>query len=100
MANPHVVRVDDLRTAVDRALSLAAELLGPEVALDVDYYWNVPVEAAFDLCTEPQTLTVGQLSDDLAEAVYDDHPREPREASHALSHVIGLLRALELSTRS
>jgi hypothetical protein len=97
---PLVVRIADLRTAVERVLALAEDLLGPEVAIDGDHYWHVPVTEAFDLANQPQTFTVGQLSDDLAETVHDDHPRVPQEAAHDLSHLIGLLRALELSARA
>jgi len=59
----------------------------------------VPVEDAFDLAREPQQFTTGQLSDDLVELVKDGHERAPHEAWHDLSHLVGLLRALELSVR-
>jgi hypothetical protein len=49
---------------------------------------------------EPHTLTVGQVSDDLEETVQDEHERLPEEAGHDLSHLVGVLRALELAARS
>ena len=94
------VRIADLKAAAERALSLAEDLLGPEVAIDADYYWHVPVDDAFNLTSEPQSFTVGQLNDDLAEAVQGERTRVPQEASHYLSHLIGLLRALELTARA
>ena len=65
MTEPLVVRISDLRYAVNRVLDATETVLGPEVALDADYYWHLPVDAAFDVYTEPQALTTGQLSDDL-----------------------------------
>jgi hypothetical protein len=100
MPESHVVRITDLKIAFERVLSLAEDLLGPEVTLDVDYYWHVPVEDAFDLANEPRTFTVGQLSDDLAEILHKGRARVPQEASHDLSHLIGLLRALELTANT
>ena len=100
MSEPLVIRIADLKAAAQRALSLAEDLLGPEVAIAADYYWHVPVDDAFDLTGEPRTFTVGQLSDDFAEAVQSDRTRVPQEASHDLSHLIGLLRALELTAKA
>jgi hypothetical protein len=47
---------------------------------------------------EPETLTVGQLSDDLASM---SSPAEPEALStwHDLAHLIGLLRTLEMEVR-
>jgi hypothetical protein len=100
MAEPLTVRIGDLRTALVRALDATERRLGPEVTLDVDYYWHLPVEDAFNMAGEPHTFTVGQVSDDLGEAVEDEHERLPEEAGHDLSHLVGVLRALELAARS
>ena len=66
----------------------------------MDYYWHLPVELAFDMVEEPRTFTVGQVSDDLVESVQDERAQVPEEAWHDLSHLIGVLRALELAARS
>ncbi|KAA1424028.1 hypothetical protein [Nocardioides antri] len=100
MAEPLTVSIADLRAALLRALDATEKRLGPEVALDVDYYWHLAVEDAFNMAGEPQTFTVGQVSDDLEEAVQDEHDRLPEEASHDLSHLVGVLRALEFAARS
>lgn len=67
-AEPPVLNVDALRTAPGRALDAVEAQLGGEVVLVNDYYWHLPVESAFDMNHEPErdSLTVGQLSDDLA----------------------------------
>ncbi len=99
MAAPLVVRISDLRQALGRALDATETLLGPEVALHADYYWHLPVDAAFDVYAEPPTLTMGQLSDDL-EAVRDPSDGVPQNARHDLLHLVGVLRALELAARA
>ncbi|HEY0688841.1 MAG TPA: hypothetical protein VGD71_07335 [Kribbella sp.] len=99
MAEPLVVKISDLRHALGRALDAAETLLGSEVALRADYYWHLPVDTAFDVYTEPQALTMGQLSDDL-EAVRDPNDGAPENAWHDLLHLVGVLRALELAARA
>src|SRR5436190_4157372 len=94
------VTIADLRSSLCRALDAAEAGLGPEVAVGVDHYWHLPVEEAFDLASEPQTFTVGQVSDDLDEAVHDDRGNVPEGAWHDLSHLIGVLRTLEFVARS
>jgi hypothetical protein len=83
-----------------QALDATEKRLGPEVTLDTDYYWHLPVEDAFNMGGKPQTFTVGQVSDDLEESVQDEQERLPEEAWHDLSHLIGVLRALELAAQS
>ncbi|KAA1424023.1 hypothetical protein [Nocardioides antri] len=100
MAEPVTVSIADLRAALVRTLDATEKRLGPEVTLDMDYYWHLPVEEAFNMAGEPQTFTVGQVSDDLAEAVHNEHERLPEEASHDLSHLVGVFRALEFAARS
>ncbi|WP_350280486.1 hypothetical protein [Kribbella sp. HUAS MG21] len=99
MTEPPVVRIADLRRALSRVLDATEALLGPEVALHADYYWHLPVDAAFDVYTEPQNLTMGQLSDDFG-AVPDPSDGVPENAPHDLMHVAGILRALELAARA
>lgn len=100
MDDPLRVSIPDLRAALNRALDTTQALLGAEITVPVDYYWHVPVEAAFDMANEPELLTVGQVSDDIAEIVHDDHDRVAEEAWHDLSHLVGVLRALEFAARS
>ena len=100
MAESITVRIADLRSALSRALDATEAQLGPDVSLAVDHYWHLPVEDAFNLSREPTAFTVGQVSDDLDEAMRDDGDRIPEAAWHDLSHIIGVLRALELAARS
>lgn len=98
MAESLTVSITDLRSALSRALDAVETRLGPDVALTADHYWHLPVQDAFDLASEPATFTVGQLRDDV------ETLREPSDATsdtawHDLSHLVGVLRALELAAR-
>ncbi|MFC5267671.1 hypothetical protein ACFPJ1_36620, partial [Kribbella qitaiheensis] len=88
-----------LRAALSRALVAAEKRLGADVALADDHYWHLPVDEAFDMTREHASLTVGQLSDDL-ENLREAGEVEPETAWHELSHLIGLLRALERLAKS
>jgi hypothetical protein len=94
MAEPMVIRMEELRNASTRTLIAAEDRLGAEVALTDDYYWHLPVDAAFDMTREPSSLTAGQLSDDL-EHLREASDVEPWTVWHDLAHLIGLLRAVE-----
>lgn len=99
MVDPSLLRFSDLRESLDQVLVAAEAHFGSEVTLDVDYYWHLPVEEAFDMTGEPTTLTVGQVVDDL-EKMVDTREQFPHDIWHDLSHLIGILRALELAARS
>lgn len=97
MSEQLVLNISELRRALDSTLRTAAERFGDEVVLRSDYYWHLPTDAAFDICHEPEELTVGQLSDDLTELT---DPSEPGLALwHDLQHLVGLLRAIENLSR-
>lgn len=87
------VRVSDIRQALDRVLGAVERDLGSEFALDADYYWHLPVTAAFNMEVEPSpgVLTTGSLVDDL-----DGRAGKDSNATwHELGHLIGVLRAVE-----
>lgn len=45
-------------------LDAAAARFGDDMRLDVDYYWNIPTDQAFNPSVDPQ-LDTGQVSDDV-----------------------------------
>jgi len=94
-----VLRIADLRAALALTLDAFEAEVGPEVPLDHDHYWHLPVHASFDLSREPQEHTVGQVSDDLAETRCLLADGDAFPAWHALNHAIGLLRLLEHAAR-
>lgn len=91
-----VVQVEELRAAIEQILAAVERTHGSSVTLDEDYYWHLPVEAAYDMSAAPEIREVGQVSDDLAEmrnGLTEDG--EVLSIWHALSHVIGVLRVFE-----
>ena len=46
MAEPLTVNIADLRTALGRELDATENRLGPQVALDTDYYWHLDLTFA------------------------------------------------------
>jgi hypothetical protein len=60
------VNLGDLQSVIDQMLvSIARET--EAIDIDVDFYWNVPLELRYDPYSEPSELTMGQLSDDWSE---------------------------------
>ena len=87
------VNVVQLRAVADK---LFAHLLtsGHEVlSLPYDHYWSIPKEKLYDPYSQPSELTLGQLSDDLAELkrIYNDQA-EP--LSYALVWLAAVIRAI------
>lgn len=89
------IRLSEVRAAVAAALDAFEAECGSEVAFARDYYWHVPVSAAFDLSKEPRDFTVGQVSEDLEEMRESSSRSDAGPAWHALMHTIGILRSLE-----
>lgn len=91
--------IPELRTALDRVLSSIESTHGTVITVPHDHYWHLPVGAAFNMTQEPQSLTVGQVSDDIPEVRnLLNGGDETVAAWHELQHVIGVLRALEAVT--
>lgn len=99
MTEPLTLNLVDLRSALGAALDLVEQQFGAEVELGLDYYWHLPVDQAFDMSREPTSFTAGQVSDDIVDAIANKREPDPAEAWHDLTHLIGLLRALELRCR-
>ncbi|MCV2393899.1 hypothetical protein OEB99_06230 [Actinotalea sp. M2MS4P-6] len=97
MPEPLLIDLRTLRTAIVGALDACERQLGRRVQVEIDYYWHLPVDAAYDMTKEPSELTVGQLSDDLEEVSVVSG--QPETAWHDLAHAIGVLRALEAALR-
>ena len=97
-----VLRIADLRAALSLALDAFEAEHGPELPVARDLYWHLPVDASFDLSRRPGDdvdLTVGQVSDDLAEVRGFLADGDAGPVWHALQHAIGLLRVLEDAAR-
>lgn len=96
--NDLVLSIPKLREALDRTLTAVEREHGEMVTLTGDYYWHLPVQAAFDMTVASPELDAGQLSDDLDELndlLTEDETEGVPALWHNLQHLIGLLRALE-----
>lgn len=85
------VRVAELR-AMAEALLAHLEASGvEEIPIAHDFYWSVPPAERYDPARTPGDLTLGQLTDDLAELrAIAAGTREP--AAYALVWLASLLR--------
>lgn len=63
------LKLDDVSAATSRILEHIKSTYGEEVEIHEDFYWDVPEDARYDPYSEPKSLTLGQLSDDLDEVV-------------------------------
>lgn len=93
MAEQTVVSIDLLRALCVNLLDHVQSVEGPEVRLDKDYYWSVPVEQLYDVYSPPTDLTIGQLSECLTnlERLRDD---PSKTTSYALVWLADLIRAV------
>lgn len=54
-----------LRRALNECLDHVESLAGSEIEVgDIDFYWNVPREALYEVASLPGELTLGSLEDD------------------------------------
>lgn len=96
--NSQTLSVAALRTAVNRLLDAVEEQLGDRVELEVDYYWNVPLDKAYDPYESP-VLDMGQVSDDVDSVHQFSATRDDAVAIwHESEHLAGVLRALASRT--
>jgi hypothetical protein len=93
------IEIDAVRAAIAVLLDALQESFGPSVTVQADGYWHLPVKAAFDLSRSASDVTVGRLGDDVDELgeIIADPSSAATNAWHGLAHVIGVLRALELT---
>ncbi|MGC5290767.1 hypothetical protein [Micromonospora sp. DT231] len=95
-----VLRIADVRRACAMLLDAAESRYGPEIQLsqlDVDYYWNVDLRAAYTMAAQPElAIDCGQSSDDLAElsGLLQRDPEDVVSLWHDIGHLSGLLRLL------
>lgn len=81
MTRDITISVGELRTALNELLDAVEKEHGSQVALEDTAYWDLPVEAAFDLTEPDPVLTVGEVCDDI-DAVRDLTPTHRRDRCH------------------
>lgn len=61
------ISLDELRRVTDRLYEHLAERGISNVSLGRDYYWSIPSGSRYNPYAQPTDLTLGQLTDDVAE---------------------------------
>lgn len=95
-----VLEVADLRRLCTLFLDAVERRHGSRIdlsSLAVDYYWDLPLRAAFDMVNDPAPrVGAGQVSDDLSELhhLLDRSTNEGMILWHDVAHLCGLLRAM------
>jgi hypothetical protein len=92
-----VLEIADLRRMCTQLLDAVERRHGPRIEFDVDYYWHIPLQDAFNVYSDPtQHVACGQVSDDLVELHHalDRSIDDDLVLWHDLMHLSGLLRAL------
>ncbi|WP_199485302.1 hypothetical protein [Actinomadura craniellae] len=91
--------IGELRQACNILLTEAERLYGADFDLadaEYDYYWNLQLDAIFDLTEKDQDSRIdcGQISDDAAEIAALLRRDDLIALWHDLEHAVGLLRLL------
>ena len=87
------VSISDLRAALDLVLDHVVELHGTVIHLERDYFWSIPIEQLYNPYSEPDTFTVGQLSESISNVSGIARSDAPVN-SFALVWVADVLRAV------
>lgn len=62
-----VVRISDIEKTVALLLGKLKEAKGDEIAIESDYYWDVANGELYNPYSEPKSLSLGQLSQEIDE---------------------------------
>ena len=63
---PTRISLATLRQSFDVLLRHLEEVEGPEIDIEVDYFWEISGEQLYDVTRVPSDLTIGQVSESLA----------------------------------
>jgi hypothetical protein len=61
------INIEEIEKIASLLLSKLRKSKGSAIELNYDYYWDISMEELYNPYKEPTTITLGQLSDDLAE---------------------------------
>ncbi|MFV6026719.1 hypothetical protein [Streptomyces sp. NPDC056264] len=92
-SEPVQIPIDQLRRAFDVALRHIEASAGPTVTLKEDFFWSVPVDELYDVASEPQDLTIGQLSESW-QHLEDLLARQDQAVGHHLVWLADVIRAI------
>lgn len=87
------IPIDQLRRALDAALRHIEASAGPTVTLKEDLFWSVSADELYSMGTEPQALTIGQLSESW-QHVEDLLAHQDRAVGYHLVWLADVIRAI------
>lgn len=58
------IKVDNLKKITDSMFSYLRNAGVEHIQIEEDYYWSIPKEARYQMESEPDEFTIGQLSED------------------------------------
>lgn len=93
VSEPVQIPIDQLRRALDVAPRHIEVSAGPTVTLKEDLFWSVPVDELYDVGSEPQDLTIGQLSESW-QHLEDLLARQDQAVGHHLVWLADVIRAI------
>jgi hypothetical protein len=96
MDRPVVVKLGEVRQAVELLLDEAERRFGPDVDLKADHYWDIDPAVAFapESREAAEGIWASQLSDDVRELRELLHRDSPPVLWHDLAHLTGILRRI------
>ena len=63
-ANNLKISISELKSVTALLFDHLQEVIGEEIEIDHDYYWNIPKGNKYDSYDEPVSFTIGQLTED------------------------------------
>ncbi|MGW1176025.1 hypothetical protein ACWD4P_20195 [Kitasatospora sp. NPDC002543] len=92
--DPLHVPLDELRRSFDVLIRhVESTTTGGGVALDKDYFWSIPSDEMYDVMKNPETLTIGQLTESW-QHLRDLLADEDRALGYHLVWLADVLRAI------
>jgi len=89
------VNIDNLQKIITLLLSKLKEQKGNEIELENDFYWDISSDELYKPYDDPKNISLGQLSDDLAEI---DRLSKSRDEAipYDLKRIAEILKALSV----
>ncbi|MEU3567535.1 hypothetical protein AB0E96_03750 [Kitasatospora sp. NPDC036755] len=92
--DPLHVPLDELRRSFDALIRhVESTTTGGGVVLDKDYFWSIPSDEMYDVMKNPETLTIGQLTESW-QHLRDLPADEDRALGYHLVWLADVLRAI------
>lgn len=89
------IKIDEILEIVTLLLLKLKNEKGNEIELDSDFYWDISSDKLYNPYNEPNDLSLGQLSDDLAE-LYRLSKSRDKAIAYDLKRIAEILKVLSI----